>query len=100
MIMVCTFASISSHRGFSHSLLALGLEAASLWLILPSAVLPFVIAFLSHILLDLTNKKPLRLMYPMKNGFCLKWFYADRLANKVCEFAGAVWLAAALIISL
>ena len=96
----CTFAGISSHRGFSHSFLALALETLSLWLIFPMAAVPFAIAFGTHQLLDITNKKPVRLLYPVKKGFCLGWFYADKLANKLCAALGSAWLAAAIILSL
>ena len=98
--VICTFASISSHRGFSHSFLALALETFSLWLVFPMAAAPFAIAFGTHQLLDIMNKRPVRLLYPFKKGFCLGWFYADRLANKLCAALGSVWLAAAIIWSL
>ena len=32
-VLTCTFAGISSHRGFSHSLLALALETVCVWLV-------------------------------------------------------------------
>ena len=98
--VICTFASISSHRGFAHSLPALVLEAASLWLIFPMTVKPFVIAFVSHQILDVMNKMPVRLLYPLKQGFSLKWFYADRLANKAFASAGTLWLIIAGILCL
>ena len=90
--LTCAFASISSHRGFSHSLAALALEAFSLWLVFPAAAVPFVIAFASHLLLDMTNKRPVRILYPLKKGISFGWFYADRLANKVCAAIGSLWL--------
>ena len=64
-VMTCTFASVSTHRGFSHSLIAMALETASVWLMFPSAAKPFAIAFASHIPLDILNKKPVRLLYPV-----------------------------------
>lgn len=94
--LICTFASVSSHRGFSHSLMALVLELACIWLVFPAATVPFAAAFLSHIALDIMNRRPVRILYPMKEGICLKWFYADRLANRVCEIAGCIWLAVAV----
>lgn len=97
-VLICTFASVSSHRGFSHSILALVLETAFLWLIFPVAALPFAAAFISHQLLDIMNKRPVRLFYPAEKGFCLGWFYADRLANKLFAAAGAIWLAAAILV--
>ena len=99
-VLICTFAGISSHRGFSHSLLALALETLCLWLVFPAAAIPFAIAFASHLLLDLMNKKSVRLFYPAKKGVCLGWFYADRLANKLFASAGCIWLAAAVFMDL
>lgn len=90
--LTCTFASVSSHRGFSHSLAAMLIETGSLWLMFPAAALPFAIAFASHLALDLTNKRPVKLLYPVKKGFCLGLFYADRFADKVCTLAGTLWL--------
>ena len=97
-VLTCTFAGISSHRGFSHSLLALALETISVWLVFPTAAMPFAIAFMSHLVLDLMNKRPVRLLYPAKKGVSLKWFYADRLANKFFAFAGGLWLIAVIIL--
>ena len=100
LVLTLAFASISSHRGFSHSLPALLLEAGSVYLIFPQMVLPFTAAFISHLILDIANKKKVRLFYPAKKGVSLGLFYADRTANRVCEIAGAVWLAAAVIIAI
>lgn len=98
-VMTCAFASVSSHRGFAHSLLALALETGSLWLVFPMAAKPFAAAFISHLVLDLLNKRPLRLLYPAGKGFSLGLFYADRLANKAFAIAGTAWLAAVILIS-
>ena len=99
-IITCVFASGSGHRGFSHSLMALALETAFLWLVFPATALPFAIAFASHVLLDMMNKRSVRLFYPAKKGMCLGWFYADKLANKVVAMCGTVWLIAAILICL
>ena len=48
----------------------------------------------------MTNKRPVRVFYPLKKGISLGWFYADRLANKMFAAAGSVWLIAALMICL
>lgn len=98
--LLCAFASISSHRGFSHSLAALALETLALRLVFPAAAAPFAIAFATHVILDMTNKRPVRVLYPFRKGVCLGWFYADRLANKLFAAAGSVWLIAALLICL
>jgi inner membrane protein len=100
MMVICTFASVSKHRGFSHSLSAFALETLCIWLTFPSAAVPFAAAFASHLVLDLVNKRPVRLFYPAKKGVCLGWFYADRLADRICATLGCVWLAAAVLIGL
>ena len=92
LVLTLAFANVSAHRGFSHSLTALALETLCVFLIFPQCALPFAAAFISHILLDMTNKKRVRLFYPAKKGVSLGIFYADRLANRVCEIAGAAWL--------
>ena len=99
-VVTCVFASGSGHRGFSHSLPAMALETTFLWMVFPAAALPFAIAFASHVLLDMMNKRSVRLFYPAKKGICFGWFYADRLANKVVAACGAVWLTVAVILSL
>ena len=99
-VIICIFASGSGHRGFSHSLLAMALETLCIWLIFPSAAVPFAVAFASHVLMDMMNKRSVRLFYPAKKGICLGWFYADRLANKAFAAGGTVWLIAAVIICL
>lgn len=97
-VLTCTFASVSSHRGFSHSIPALLLETAFLWLIFPMSAQSFAAAFISHQVLDIMNKRPVRLLYPAEKGFCLGWFYADRLANKIFASAGTIWLIAAVLL--
>ena len=96
LVLTLAFANVSSHRGFSHSLTAMAVETVFLYLLFPQAAPWFAAAFASHILLDITNKKRLRLFYPAKRGISLGLFYADRTANRVCEAAGTLWLIAAL----
>lgn len=98
LVITLAFANVSSHRGFSHSLIAMALETGFLYLIFPQAAIPFAAAFASHLVLDLTNKRPVRLFYPAKKGFCLGLYYADRIANRVCAAGGTLWLVLVLLI--
>ena len=98
--LTCAFASISSHRGFSHSLAALALETLALRLVFSAAAASFAIAFATHIILDMTNKRPVRVLYPFQKGICFGWFYADRMANKVCAAMCSVWLIAEVLLFL
>ena len=74
------------------------LETACLWLIFPDTALPFAAAFASHVLLDMMNKRSVRLFYPAKKGLCLGWCYSDRMANKMFAACGTVWLIAAILL--
>ena len=80
----------STHRGFSHSLLALALFSAGLMAILPSLALAFGLGFASHVLLDLMNKKPIQLLlYPsMRGRFCLRLCYASGATNTNSHVGG------------
>ena len=71
IVALCCAARVSGHRSFSHSLLALaGFTAATLLACAPLA--PFVGAgFASHLALDLLNRRPVRLLWPLSRGFCL-----------------------------
>lgn len=83
---LCIAGSFTPHRSFMHSILALGLLSVLLGLVYLPLVPAFAAGFASHLLLDLTNKKPIQLLYPWKRGLCLKLFYADGAANVVVLF--------------
>lgn len=83
-------AAISEHRKFSHSLLALGLFSIPLLFINNIIAFSFIIAFISHILLDVMNKREVYIFYPKNRGYCLKWFYADKTANIVFLVVGII----------
>lgn len=89
------FGFASEHRTFTHSLLALILFSASIYMIIPQVVLAYVIGYTIHLILDLLNKKPVPLLFPKEEGICLKLFYAKGVAN-VCFLligvAGTVFL--------
>ena len=90
-VAFCLFGVVSDHRTFTHSLLALLVTSYALWLICPMLVAPYAIGFASHLVLDLVNKKDVRLFFPLKAGsFCLGLFYADGTANTVTMALGSV----------
>lgn len=80
----------TEHRTFTHSFLALAAFSLSILLLCPSVLISFVIGFVTHILLDLLNKRDLRLLYPKEAGICLNLCYADEVANKVFLVIGLV----------
>ena len=80
--------SVQEHRGFTHSLLALLLFDLAVGLLCPPILPSFTVGFVSHLFLDSFNKKPVRLFFPLKTGICLKLFYADGLADRLCLLCG------------
>ncbi len=80
----------SKHRTFTHSLLALCLFSNAVCILFPQIVGSFIIGYLSHLILDITNKKPVPLFYPKGKGICLEWFYAGKIADKIFMVIGIV----------
>ena len=63
--------SKTHHRSFTHSILGLFIYSFILsYGFKETVVVPFFMAYLSHILIDLLNKKGLTLFYPIKKRFC------------------------------
>lgn len=88
-LAVTAAGKVSSHRSFTHSFLALGLLTAAFYF-LYAPLIPYMAAgFLSHMVLDLLNKKPVEIFYPWKKGVRLGLFSSEGLANKVI-LAGSV----------
>ncbi len=78
----------SEHRDRTHSLVALILFTFSVILINGTIATAFAIGYGSHLLIDLFNKRPIRLLYPLKKGFCFQLSYADRLCNEILLIIG------------
>lgn len=89
-VILCLIGVFQDHREFTHSLIALVLFSLSVGLFCYPIILPFAIGFLSHLLLDILNKKPIRLLYPKEKGVCLKLCYSDKIADKVFMVMGIV----------
>lgn len=90
LVLTILLSRFSSHRSFSHSLLALALWIAAFALISPMIAVAFMVGFVSHILLDLLNKKPVHVFYPIGKGFCLKLCYANKLMNTILLICGII----------
>ncbi len=98
LLIVLLMASINgTHRGFSHSLLMFAGSSVLIYFISRKTCLFYCIGFLTHLLLDVMNKKPVQVFYPAK-GVCLSLFYANGLANRVLLLLGTGAAAALLIL--
>ncbi|MGN0482855.1 MAG: metal-dependent hydrolase [Lachnospiraceae bacterium] len=85
---ICIYGKRQPHRTFMHSILALALLSTALQTAIPMAAPYFSAAFVSHILLDLLNKKKVCLLYPLKEGFCLKLCASNGITNQVLGWLG------------
>lgn len=90
----------SDHRKFTHSFLAMLLFSTAVYFLCPIILGTYSIGYLSHLLLDLLNKKRVSLFYPIGKGMCLNLCYARKSANKVFMYFGFMTTAVMIIISL
>ncbi len=98
------FSYFTHHRTFTHSLLALMLYSMAFFLIYRPFVPCFMIAYLSHLLLDMLNKRDVPILYPVDFGICLNLCPAGGKANTVLMYVGggvsAVFIVRAIILGL
>lgn len=78
--LICFYGCGQPHRGFMHSFACCFMLTIVITLLFPSVCIYFCIAFISHIVLDVLNKKGEQLFWP------LKW----RARLGVCSSDGAM----------
>ena len=88
LIILCILGYKSQHRTFTHSALALLLFSASAYAIYPHLGIACLCGYLSHLILDVLNKKEIPLLFPMKKGVCLKLCYANKAGNTIMMCVG------------
>lgn len=98
LVALCCAARLSAHRSFSHSLLALAGFAVATRLACPPLAPALAAGYASHLVLDLLNHRPLRLLWPARRGFCLRLCKTGGVVDACCTTAGL--LAAAHIVLL
>ena len=81
---------MSDHRTFTHSLLALALFSISMCMMCPRLTPAYIVGYLSHLILDILNKKKVPIFYPKGKGVCLGWCYANKMANTFFMWTGFV----------
>ncbi len=94
------FGFFSNHRTFTHSVTALLVFSAAVFMIYRPFFPGFAAAYFSHLALDLLNRRKLPLFYPFKFGLCLNLCYADKKANRILMQAGFVLSGLFLLIGL
>lgn len=85
-LLVCFYGMHKPHRSFLHSILGLFILTYLSNIIFKDCSMYFFIGMLSHIFLDLFNKKSVQLLYPFDDRFCFKFCDSDGLINNLLCF--------------
>lgn len=87
-IAVCIFGENQPHRTFMHSVAGIAAVTFSFGIIIPSSVKYMAVSMTSHIIIDMLNRKRIRLLYPLrKPSFALGLCYADGKVNSILFLA-------------
>lgn len=89
LVVLIVLGERSTQRDWTHSLIAMILFSVTACLIDIPIGLAFSVGFASHLIIDLLNKSPERLFFPVKKRICFKVCYADRLGNELLFAVGA-----------
>jgi len=90
LLCFCIVGSKTPHRSFTHSLEFVSLAALCMYFIYAPATIPFALGLLSHIALDLFNKKKLSLVWSLHYRVCFGLVSANGAANDVLYFLSIV----------
>ncbi|MDO5417223.1 MAG: metal-dependent hydrolase [Lachnospiraceae bacterium] len=90
LLAICSFGKNQPHRTFMHSLPGCLIVTAVVSLIYPDAAPYFLVSMLSHIAIDLLNRRGVQLLYPLKWKLCLDICRSNGIINRWLAHAGAV----------
>ena len=96
LVALACAARLSSHRGFSHSLLALVGFAAATWLVCPPLAPYVALGFATHLVLDALTYRGLRLFWPARCGFSARLCHTGGVVDACC-LVGALVTAVAVL---
>lgn len=80
---ICFFGMHQPHRSFMHSLTSVILLSGILFFIYKPFAIYFGVAMISHITIDLLNKKKVQILYPLKLKFCFNLCDSNKTADKM-----------------
>ena len=91
--IMCIIGSRTHHRSFTHSIIGLILYTFIISISLPKIIInSFVIGYVSHILLDLLNRKGIKIFYPFKKRYCLDLCDSDGIINNTMFYISLIIL--------
>ena len=87
---ICFFGMHQPHRSFLHSFLAIFLLTLILYICYDYIWVPFLIGMLSHVFLDIFNKRKVRLFYPLNRGISIKLCSYDSFIDTLIFLVGLI----------
>lgn len=87
--LICA-ARLSTHRGFSHSLLALAGCAGATYLVCPPLAPYAALGFATHLALDALTYRGLRLFWPLRRGLSLRLCHTGGVVDACCLAAATL----------
>lgn len=99
-LVVCNFGMRQPHRSFMHSVLGWVTLCVLVGEVFPALVPAFAVSMASHILLDLLNRKRVRLLYPCRWGWSLNLCPASGRINDLFCLTGTIVAGLGLVVSL
>ncbi|WP_274940431.1 metal-dependent hydrolase [Chordicoccus furentiruminis] len=91
-ILFAAVGMLTRHRSFMHSLPAMILFTACIWFMQRAMTPYFAIAYASHLLLDLTNRRGMRLFFPSRKLVSMKLFASNGWMDRILLTAGVIAL--------
>lgn len=79
---------LNDHRKFTHSIFAMFLFSVCAGAIYLPFGLSFMYGYISHLLIDILNKRGIQLFFPLKFKICLKICYANKEGNTALMWIG------------
>lgn len=92
----CFYGIATSHRTFMHSILALVLFSGLMFFFCKPLWIPFAAGYMSHILLDLFNRRGMQLLFPIKARISFDVCDSDGDANRII---GGVAVVASIVLT-
>ena len=91
-ILFAAVGMLTRHRSFMHSLPAMILFTACIWFMQRAMAPYFAIAYASHLLLDLTNRRGMRLFFPSRKLVSMKLLASNGWMDRILLMAGVIAL--------
>ena len=83
-LVICLYGRDTPHRSFMHSFLGAVMLTGCVDVIYPDAAPYFAVGFLSHLALDLLNRRSVKLFWPWKKGYCMGICSSRGWINHLC----------------